>query len=84
MQQLHTPRLSTALGGLNRRSLNKEFENKYEAEPKFSINDTNIPKVPEPTAEKNNHYVGDRTGVTSRIETSQLLFSSPQTPFNRN
>ena len=27
MQELHTPRLSSAQGGLNRRSLNKEFEN---------------------------------------------------------
>ena len=36
--------------------------------------------MPEPRADIHNHFGGVGAGDTSRIETSQLLFSSPQPP----
>ena len=66
MQEMQTPRLSSAMVGLQRRKL--EFE------------ESAIPKVPEPKVDMTNHYDGAGAADTSRIQTSQLLFSSPQPP----
>ena len=80
MQEQFTPRLSSAKENLKRRKL--DFEKKFESEPRFPA-DKAIPKVPEPKMEKDNHGgVGTGAGVTSRIETPQMLFSSPLTPNN--
>ena len=68
MLEKQTPKLSPAKGGLSRRKL--EFEN------------SEIPKVPEPRVEINNHYSGAGNGDTSKIENSQMLFSTPQPLIN--
>ena len=66
MLEMTTPRLSTAKEGLHRRKLDKEFEASA------------IPKVPEPKVDMNIQYSGTGVGDISKLETSQMLFSSPQ------
>ena len=68
MLEMTTPRLSSAKEGLQRRKLEKEFETSA------------IPKVPEPKVDMNIQYSGTGVGDISKLETSQMLFSSPQPP----